>query len=174
MGFVGKISVGDRAPQRGFGPVRMTDIVRYQGASGDMNPIHHDPEFAQRAGFPTVFSVGMLQAGLLASFASDWLGYENLRSFGVRFRDKVWPGDRLVFDATVTAVDEKDGVRLVDLELTCAREGGGVALAGTAAFALREAAPTGQMRAANKDSSGSEPPSAWSTKRLRPTARRAP
>lgn len=135
MGGLDELSVGDRAPQRGFGPVTMTDIVRYQGASGDMNPIHHDPGFAERAGFPAVFSVGMLQAGLLANFACDWLGYENLRSFGVRFRDKVWPGDRLVFDAEVTAVHEKDSVRMVDLELTCTREGGGTALAGTAAFA---------------------------------------
>jgi acyl dehydratase len=138
MAVLDGISVGARAPQRNFGPVTVTDIVRYQGASGDMNPIHHDPAFAQRAGFPSVFSVGMLQAGLLANFACDWLGYENLRNFGVRFRDKVWPGDRLTFEATVTAVHEKDGVRLVELELTCTRQGGGIALAGTAAFELPE------------------------------------
>lgn len=139
MAIPGEIGVGLQVPQRTFGPVSMTDIVRYQGASGDMNPIHHDPAFAQRAGFPTVFSVGMLQAGLLASFASDWLGYENLRGFAVRFRDKVWPGDRLTLDATVTAVHEKDGERIVELELTCAREGGGTALAGTATFAVPSA-----------------------------------
>jgi acyl dehydratase len=138
MVILEEVSVGARAPRRNFGPVTVTDIVRYQGASGDMNPIHHDSAFAQRAGFPSVFSVGMLQAGLLANFACDWLGYENLRAFGVRFRDKVWPGDRLAFDATVTAVREKDGVRLVELELTCSREGDGVALAGTAAFELPE------------------------------------
>ena len=136
MAVLAGISVGARAPQRSFGPVTVTDIVRYQGASGDMNPIHHNPAFAQRAGFPSVFSVGMLQAGLLANFACDWLGYQNLRSFGVRFRDKVWPGDRLIFGAEVTAVRAKNGARLVELELTCSREGGGAALAGTAAFEL--------------------------------------
>ena len=29
-----------------IGPISRTDIVRYQGASGDMNPIHHDEPFA--------------------------------------------------------------------------------------------------------------------------------
>ena len=68
------------APQaREYGPITRTDMVRYQGASGDFNPIHHDEEFAQSAGYPSVFSVGMLQAGILAGFATDWLGAANVR-----------------------------------------------------------------------------------------------
>ena len=58
---------GGPAPSRAtFGPINRTDFVRYQGASGDFNPIHHDEEFAKAAGYPSVFSVGMLQAGILA------------------------------------------------------------------------------------------------------------
>jgi acyl dehydratase len=34
-----------------IGPVTRTDFVRYQGASGDMNPIHHDETFARAAGY---------------------------------------------------------------------------------------------------------------------------
>ena len=35
------------APQaREYGPITRTDMVRYQGASGDFNPIHHDTAFA--------------------------------------------------------------------------------------------------------------------------------
>jgi acyl dehydratase len=41
----------------------MTDVVRYQGASGDMNPMHHDDELARGAGYPEAFGVGMLGAG---------------------------------------------------------------------------------------------------------------
>ena len=29
----------------GLGPLSRTDFVRYQGASGDMNPVHHDETF---------------------------------------------------------------------------------------------------------------------------------
>jgi hypothetical protein len=43
----------------------MTDIARYQGASGDVIALHHD-EFARAAAFPATFSVGML-SGWLAS-----------------------------------------------------------------------------------------------------------
>jgi hypothetical protein len=34
----------------------LTDFVRHQKASGDMNPIHHDPDFAQCAGYSQPFA----------------------------------------------------------------------------------------------------------------------
>jgi acyl dehydratase len=110
------------------GPVTRTDFVRYQGASGDMNPIHHDEEFARAAGFPSPFSVGMYQAGLLATWATDWLGAENVRSYRVRFAEQVWPGDTLTCTGMVVReYDAGDGPR-VDLELVCTRQTGGVAI----------------------------------------------
>ncbi|HTX00461.1 MAG TPA: MaoC/PaaZ C-terminal domain-containing protein, partial [Acidimicrobiales bacterium] len=78
-----------------------TDIVRYQGASGDFNPVHHDEEFARAAGYDLPLSVGMLQAGMLASWAVDWLGAENVRNYRVRFKEQVWPGDHLVLSGEV-------------------------------------------------------------------------
>ena len=65
------LAAGDAMPVEAFGPVTRTDFVRYQGASGDMNPIHHDEVFARAAGFPSPFSVGMWQASLLARFLSS-------------------------------------------------------------------------------------------------------
>lgn len=82
-------------PNRTFGPISRTDIVRYQGASGDFNPIHHDEEFARTSGAPSVFSVGMLQAGYLASYCTDLFGPGSLIEFSARFHDRVWPGDFL-------------------------------------------------------------------------------
>ncbi len=69
-------------------PLTITDFVRYQGASGDMNPIHHDTEFAKGAGFPTPFAVGMLQAGVLATYVTDWLDAASVRRFKVQFREQ--------------------------------------------------------------------------------------
>ena len=43
---------GSEPKAREYGPITRTDIVRYQGASGDFNPIHHDEEFAKSAGYP--------------------------------------------------------------------------------------------------------------------------
>lgn len=128
------LQVGTEMTPREYGPLTRTDFVRYQGASGDFNPIHHDDEFAQSAGYPTAFSVGMLQAGILASFATDWLGPRNVRRFGVQFREQVWPGDRLVCEGKVVGRDE--AARTVDLELVVTRVGGGAAIKGNATFAV--------------------------------------
>lgn len=125
---------GTRREPWTVGPLTRTDFVRYQGASGDFNPIHHDEEFAKAAGFPTVFSVGMLQAGILATYAIDWLGAEEVRRFAVQFREQVWPGDALTCSGTVTKRYEVDGERRVDLELVCTRQTGGTAVTGRATF----------------------------------------
>ena len=129
-------SVGPAPEPLVVGPVTRTDFVRYQGASGDMNPIHHDEEFAKAAGFPTPFSVGMFQAGLLATWATGWLGAENVRNYRVRFKEQVWPGDVLTSTGSIAREYELDGERRVDLDLTCTRQTGGVAITAWATFVV--------------------------------------
>lgn len=119
-----------------FGPVTMTDIVRYQGASGDMNPMHHDDELARTHGYPAAFSVGMLGAGYLATYCCAHYGVESVRRFRTRFRNLVWRGDTLVATATVARVLEADGERRVELALRLATDAGGVAAEGSAEFAV--------------------------------------
>src|SRR5436853_1867726 len=96
-----EIREGNEPPEKKIGPLTITDFVRYQGASGDMNPIHHDAEFAQRAGYPGPFAVGMLQAGMLATYGTDRFGPENMRRFKVQFREQAWPGDVITYRGTV-------------------------------------------------------------------------
>lgn len=119
-------------------PLTVTDFVRYQGASGDMNPIHHDSSFAAKAGYPTPFAVGMLQAGVMATYATDWLGADNVRLFKVQFREQAWPGDVLSYSGKVVAVREENGERLVDVELACTRQTGGTHLKAWATFVAPE------------------------------------
>ena len=130
------VEIGSAGPVRSYGPLTRTDIVRYAGASGDFNPIHHDEEFARSAGFPTVFAMGMLSAGCLGSYLADWLGADTVRRFAVRFREQVWPGDLLTCQGTVTAVTPTAGGRLVEVELNCTRQTGGVAVSGSATMLL--------------------------------------
>ncbi len=130
---------GDPGPEpMVVGPLNRTDFVRYQGASGDFNPIHHDDTFAQASGFPSVFSVGMFQAGCLATYATEWLGPANVRRYGVRFSEQVWPEDTLTLSGTVSATREEAGEKLVDVDLVCTRQTGGVALKGWATFAVAD------------------------------------
>lgn len=131
-----EIREGEGPEERTVGPLTRTDFVRYQGASGDMNPIHHDDEVARAAGFESVFSVGMLQAGILASYAADALGPGHVRRFKCRFQAQVWPGDVLRCTGVVARKYETDGERLVDMELDCRRQDGSVAVSAQATFAF--------------------------------------
>ena len=132
-----ELSEGTEREPVQIGPLTRTDFVRYQGASGDFNPIHHDEDFAKGAGFPSVFSVGMLQAGILGTYATDWLGAANIRNFNMQFREQVWPGDHLVCTGKVARRYEDGGERKVDIDLLVTRvESGGAAIKGSATFVV--------------------------------------
>jgi len=122
---------------RVVGPLTRTDFVRYQGASGDMNPVHHDEEFAKKGGYPAPLAVGMFQAGVLNAWATDWLGPENVRRTRVRWKEQVWPGDVLTFTGKIARKYEEEGVGKVDLELVCTRQTGGVAVLAWMTFVVR-------------------------------------
>ena len=118
------------------GPLTRTDLVRYQGASGDFNPIHHDEPFARSAGLAQPLSLGMLQAGLLATWATDWLGADTVRRIRFRFAEQVFPGDTVTCTGTVVKSYVESGESLVDLELLCTTQTGAVAVRGWATFAV--------------------------------------
>lgn len=111
---------------REFGPISRTDIVRYQGASGDFNPIHHDIEFAKSAGFDDIFVVGMLIAGYLATFASDLVGVESITKFKIRFQAQTWPGDLIICSAKIISTQPQiNGNQMqVTLELIAKNQNG--------------------------------------------------
>lgn len=113
-------------------PSTRTDFVRYQGASGDMNPIHHDEGFAKSAGFPSVFAVGMLQAGILGTYLADLFGQDNVRRFKVQFREQSWPGDVITYGGQIMERRDGDEAAELDLELHATRQTGGVHLLGWA------------------------------------------
>ena len=126
------IAIGDTAPPLVVENLTRTNFVRYAGASGDFNPMHHDDTIAAQVGNPSVFGHGMLTAGLMARVVKDWLGPEALRRIQVRFAKQVWPGETLTFTATVTAVHDDT----VDLDLEAANAEGEVKLTGTATAAV--------------------------------------
>jgi acyl dehydratase len=135
------VGVGAEAPPREFGPLTRQMFVRYAGASGDLNPMHYDDELARSAGYPSVFAQGMFSAALLAGFATDWLGAGNVRRFGVRFREQVWPGDVLTCSGTVTEVAGESDTDRLTVELTATRQTGGIAITGAAQFLVPRNAP---------------------------------
>ena len=131
------LAEGDSGPEVTVGPITRTDIVRYAGASGDFNPIHHDEEFARAAGMPGVFSIGMHSAGLLGQYVARWVGLGNVRRFGVRFTGQVWPGDVLTLTGRVEGVEGSGAERVAHLKLSATRQTGDVVVKGTATVGIR-------------------------------------
>jgi peroxisomal enoyl-CoA hydratase 2 len=132
------LAVGDVAPPLVLENLSRTHFVRYAGASGDFNPMHHDDTIAAQVGNPSVFGHGMLTAGLMARVVKDWLGPESIRKINVRFAKQVWPGETLTFSASVTGrePDETDDGGLVELALSATNQDGEEKLTGTATAAV--------------------------------------
>ena len=119
-----------------FPKLTRTMFVKYAGASGDFNPMHHDDTIATQVGNPSVFGHGMLTMGLAGRVLTDWFGPESVRRFNVRFAKQVWPGDVLTATATVTALHDEDGVALADLDVVVTSDKGTEAVRGTASCAV--------------------------------------
>ncbi len=113
-----------------------TDLVRYAGASGDFNPMHHDEVLAQAAGMPSVFGHGMFSMGLLASALTAYVGEGNLTRYAVRFTKQAWPGDVLTTLITVTNVRQDSGRTVADLSCNLVTEKGVTVISGEATAAL--------------------------------------
>ncbi|WP_067899439.1 MaoC/PaaZ C-terminal domain-containing protein [Nocardia vaccinii] len=90
---------------RRIGPVTQTDIVRFAGAGGDFNPLHHDADYAVRAGLPGVISMGQMQAGMLAAWVADLVHVEHMVSYSVRFASPLRIGETLELGGRVESVD---------------------------------------------------------------------
>ena len=128
-----QLKVGDVHTARLVEDLKRTQIVQYAGASGDYNPLHTDEVFTTKvAGYPSVFAHGMLTMGMTGKMLTDYVGPTRLTKYGVRFTSQVWPGDTLDARATEKAVTEKDGVKLVELDVSTVNQAGVEVLSGYA------------------------------------------
>ena len=128
-----KLKVGDVHTARLVEDLKRTQIVQYAGASGDYNPLHTDEVFTTKvAGYPSVFAHGMLTMGMTGKMLTDYVGDTRLTKYGVRFTSQVWPGDTLDARATVKALTERDGQKLVELDVSTVNQDGVEVLSGYA------------------------------------------
>jgi acyl dehydratase len=128
-----QISIGDTFEDVLVKDLKRTLLVMYSGASGDYNPLHTDDVYCREAaGYPGVFAHGMLTMGMSGRVVTDRFGAENVKKYGVRFTNQVWPGDDLVGRAVVEAIREEGGETLVDMTITTTNQKGEVVLSGYA------------------------------------------
>ena len=128
-----QIKIGDTHSEIVVENLSRTQIVMYAGVSGDYNPLHSDEVYTtQAAGYPSVFAHGMLTMGLTSKMLTNYVGDGRLTKFGVRFTNQVWPGDTLQSTATVAAIREEGGQKLVDLTLSTTNQDGKEVVSGNA------------------------------------------
>ncbi|HLM76304.1 MAG TPA: MaoC/PaaZ C-terminal domain-containing protein, partial [Polyangiaceae bacterium] len=90
----------DRAPDWQFEEATTPEQALFYRISGDVNPLHADPEFAAMVGFPQgpilhgLCTYGFVARAIIKNAAGG--DATKLRSFSAQFRKPVWPGDTIV------------------------------------------------------------------------------
>ncbi len=130
------VTVGDELPPIALPPITRGMLALYANASNDRNPIHIDVDFARAAGMPDVVAHGMLSMAWLARLVTNWVPQRNLREFNVRFTAITHVGERIVCTGRVAEKIERDGERIVRVEVETANEAGEVKVSGDAYLAL--------------------------------------
>ena len=115
--YLEDIRAGDEAPPVVVANITRTHIVKYAGASGDFNPIHHDELYAIRGGNDRVFAMGMMTAGFLSHMITDWVGDGKLRKYKVRFARQVWPGDTVTCKGKITKKYTQGGKNYIEADV---------------------------------------------------------
>jgi acyl dehydratase len=103
-------AVGETVAEGTYGPLTREDLRRYAQASGDLNPLHFDPEFAKQAGFDDVIVQGMLGMALLGRLITEQFGPERLRAFRARFRQVIHIGEPIHCRARLEARNEESEI----------------------------------------------------------------
>ena len=98
---------------------------RYAGASGDFNPIHIDPQFAQEVGLPSNILHGLYSMAQVARACTSAAGGDprSLRRLSVQFRGMGFPEHEMTITGseressdgvtTVEVVAEQDGQQII-------------------------------------------------------------
>ena len=122
--------VGATLPEHKIGPIKHMDLVRYAGASGDFNPIHTDPAFAEEVGLGGTIAHGMYIMAQVGRFSTNWVHPLQIKSFGVKFRGMSRPGETVICRGTVKRKKEVDGEKLLTIAVEAVNEADEVKVGG--------------------------------------------
>lgn len=132
MTQAGSRSVGDRIVHKTFAPITRHTLALYCGASGDHNPIHVDLDFAKKAGFPDVFTHGMLVMAYLGQSLTDAVCPKDIRAFSTRFAAITQLGASLTCEGHITELLDHNGEPCMKIALVAKDEAGEAKLLGEA------------------------------------------
>lgn len=83
-------------------------LEQFCSITGDVNPLHLDPEFAKDKGYPMKVAYGMLTASFLSTLAGVYLPGERslIHSVESKFVKPVFPGDCLTVKGEVVEIND--------------------------------------------------------------------
>ncbi|WIE48437.1 MaoC family dehydratase [Pseudomonas sp. GM17] len=128
--------VDDLLPTLTLAAVDRVTLALFGCASGDLNPIHLDVDFARKAGMPDVFAHGMLSMAWLGRLLTNWAPQSRLRSFGVRFQGLTHLGNVITCQGRVSEIVEVNGERCARVEVSTSNQYGQIKIVGDALIAI--------------------------------------
>ncbi len=100
-----------------------TRIVAGAIATRDFMPVHHDRDYANRQGAPDIFPNILSDTAYCSRFLTDWAGPDVMvRRLRIRLGVPVFPGQRLRYEGSVTAVRTDADEQIVDVEFRAASD----------------------------------------------------
>ncbi len=83
-------------------------MKQFREITGDVNPLHTNPDFAKSKGYDSCVTYGMLTASFLSTLAGVYLPGERSLIHGVeiKFVKPVFPGDKIKISGVVTEKNE--------------------------------------------------------------------
>ena len=112
-------------------------LVQWAGASGDLNPLHYDKDFAVSLGFPDVIIHGRLKAAFLGQLMTDWVGDKGkLKKLSCNYRGNDLPGTDLLCKGKITKKYVQDGEHIAECEIWTENAKGEKTTQGSAVVAL--------------------------------------
>lgn len=108
------------------------DVLVFAGATGDLNPVHVNEEYAKKTRFKTRIAHGLISVSLIGSVLGSELPGEGsiYVSQEVKFKAPVYLGDTITAELEVVG-KEVERNRLT-LKTTCYNQNGQVVIEGTA------------------------------------------
>jgi len=131
-----EIETGAELPQLEKEP-STRQLVMWAGASGDLNPIHYNKDFAVKRGLPGVVVHGQLAGCFLAQMVTDWIGEKgSLKKININYKGMNMPGEKLTCKGKVTGKSADEGENIVTVSLWVQNSKGEKTLTGTAKVIL--------------------------------------
>lgn len=113
------VKEGAELPSKTKGPLTVTDLVRFAGASGDYAKIHHDREYSKTvAGLQDIILHGQGKLAFMVHVVTDWIGLQGrVKKIGAQYRGMDLVGDSVTSKGKVVRKYTQGREHLVDLEL---------------------------------------------------------